>query len=85
MDLHCLLSAQLNQVGLPRGEASCAQIQPLGPTSILSHSLMVVQLPGGLFDWAEEHVMPSSHTFNYLLSIYLVPDTILDTGDNSSE
>lgn len=56
-----------------------------GPTSILSHGLMVVQLPGGLFNWAEEHVMPSSHAFNYLLSIYLVPDTILDTGDNSSE
>lgn len=85
MDLHCLLSAQMNQVGLPGGEASHAQIQPLGPTSILSHGLMVVQLPGGLFNWAEEHVMPSSHAFNYLLSIYLAPDTILDTGANSSE
>lgn len=29
--------------------------------------------------------MPSSHVFHYLLSISLVPGTVLDPGDNSSD
>ena len=46
---------------------------------------MMFQLPGEFRNWSKEHMMPSSDAFNYFLSIYLVPSTVLDTGDNSSE
>lgn len=45
----------------------------------------VVWFPGGPSTWAEEPTMPSSRVCHCLLSIYLVPDTVVDTGQNSSE
>ena len=66
-DSHCLGPGHAHQGGLPGRGASCAHIQPLGPTNTLSLYLTVMFHPlGRLFKEAKEHVMLSLDAYSVI-------------------